>query len=82
MIGAYSAYQTELSDKVMRLRDSDRLTYKAISNLLIDEGYKSPRGFGLSAEGVFSIYKKRKIRDIRLRGQPIAKIKNIEITRL
>ena len=36
MIGSYSPYQTELSDKVIRLRDSVGLTYKAIAEVLID----------------------------------------------
>jgi len=66
MIGAYSPYQIELSDKVISLRDSDGLTYKAIAEVLIAEGYRSPRGFDLGPESVFSIYKKRKRRDERL----------------
>ena len=36
MIGSYSPYQTKLSDKVIRLRDSVGLTYKAIAEVLID----------------------------------------------
>lgn len=79
MIGAYSAYQTELSDKVIYLRDGEGLTYKAIADFLIKEGYRSPRGFDLGPESVFSIYKKRKIRDARLKTKPIQVIKNIGI---
>ena len=79
MIGAYSDYQIELSNKVLYLRDFLKLTYKAIADLLIDEGYMSPRGFNLSSESVFSIYKKRKIRDARLGAPPVAKIANIKI---
>ncbi|MEY2662151.1 MAG: hypothetical protein RIQ35_468 [Pseudomonadota bacterium] len=40
MIGAYSDYQIELSNKVLYLRDSLKLTYKSIAEFLIDEGYK------------------------------------------
>ena len=82
MIGAYSPYQIELSDKVILLRDSEKLTYKAIADLLIAQGYKSPRGYDLGPESVFSIYKKRKIRDRRLSATPRMEIKNIEIVKL
>ena len=64
--GAYSVYQKELSDKVLALRDIDHQTYKQIADQLIMNGYRSPRGFDLGPESVFSIYKKRKIRDARM----------------
>ena len=79
MIGAYSGYQIELSNKILYLRDSLKLTYKAIAEFLIDKGYRSPRGFDLSPESVFSIYKKRKIRDARLQAPPQLKLENIKI---
>jgi hypothetical protein len=79
MIGAYSSYQMELSNKVLYLRDSLKLTYKAIAEFLIDKGYRSPRGFDLSPESVFSIYKKRKIRDARLQAPPQLRLENIKI---
>ncbi len=79
MIGAYSDYQIELSNKVLYLRDSLKLTYKAIAEFLIDKGYRSPRGYDLSSESVFSIYKKRKIRDIRLQAPPQIRLENIKI---
>jgi len=79
MIGAYSSYQMKLSNKVLYLRDSLKLTYKAIAEFLIDKGYKSPRGFDLSPESVFSIYKKRKIRDARLQAPPQIRLENIKI---
>ena len=82
MIGAYSPYQIELSDKVIRLRDSEGLTYKAIAEVLIAEGHRSPRGFDLGPESVFSIYKKRKRRDIRLFTAPAIKISGVEIEHL
>ena len=81
MIGSYSAYQTELSDRIIRLRDSERLTYRAIADLLIEEGYRSPRGFDLSPESVFSIYKKRKKRDTRLNDIPKVEIEDLEVVR-
>jgi hypothetical protein len=64
----------ELSDKVLGLRDFDRLTYKQIADQLIEDGYRSPRGFDLGPESVFSIYKKRKIRDTRLLSPPTTEV--------
>lgn len=79
MIGAYSPYQIKLSDLIIYLRDIKNLTFKAIADLLISKGYQSPRGFGLGAESVFSIYKKRKIRDARLLAPPKVSIKNLVV---
>ena len=79
MVGAYSAYQIKLSDSIIRLRDIDQLTFKDIANLLISKGYQSPRGFSLGAESVFSIYKKRKIRDARLLAPPKINIKKLVV---
>ncbi len=82
MIGAYSPFQIELSDKVIRLRDAEGLTYKAIAEVLIAEGYRSTRGLDLGPEIVFSIYKKRKRRDDRLLTAPAIRISAVEIKQL
>ena len=79
MIGAYSPYQITLSDLIIHLRDIQSLTYKNIADLLISKGYRSPRGFSLGAESVFSIYKKRKIRDARLLAPPKINIKKLVV---
>lgn len=79
MIGAYSPYQITLSDLIIHLRDIQSLTYKDIADLLISKGYRSPRGFSLGAESVFSIYKKRKIRDARLLAPPKINIKKLVV---
>ncbi len=81
MIGAYSDYQTELSDLIIELRDVRNWTYKQIAEHLIVKGYRSPRGFDLGPESVFSIYKKRKIRDERLNAPPELVISQIEVIR-
>ena len=81
MIGAYSDYQTDLSDLIIELRDVRNWTYKQIADHLIAEGYCSPRGFDLSPESVFSIYKKRKIRNERLNAPPELVISQIEVIR-
>ena len=78
-LGAYSQYQQELSDKVICLRDVEKRTFLDISQVLILDGYKSPRGFNLGAESVFSIYKKRKIRDARLHSPPAIEIVMVKI---
>lgn len=79
MIGAYSDYQKALSDSIIEMRDQEKITFKGISEALTQKGYHSPRGFDLSAESVFSIYKKRKIRDARLNAQPKLMITNLRI---
>lgn len=66
LLWSYSVYQKELSKKVLDLRDQGGLTFREIAKKLIVEGYRSPRGFDLGPESVFSIYKKRKIRDVRM----------------
>ena len=82
MIGSYSAYQTELSNLIIHLRDSGGLTYGSIADLLIKDGYRSPRGFNLGPESVFSIYKKRKIRDKRLNREVEKELLEITVKRI
>ena len=82
MIGAYSGYQVELSDKIIILRDEQQFTYKQIADQLIVDGYRSPRGFDLGPESVFSIYKKRKIRDVRLNALSEPILSDVEVIRL
>ena len=76
---SYSVYQKELSEKVLDLRDRGGLTFKEIAEELILEGYRSPRGFDLGPESVFSIYKKRKIRDARMNDSLRVEIVGVEI---
>lgn len=69
----------ELSDRVLDLRDRERLTFNEIAKKLILEGYRSPRGFELGPESVFSIYKKRNIRDTRMNHSMRVEIVFVEI---
>ena len=80
-LGAYTEYQTALSNEILRLRDAEEMTFKDIAQLLISEGWKSPRGLSLGPESVFSIYKKRKARDKRLTKRPELLISHISIDR-
>jgi hypothetical protein len=79
MIWAYSDYQKALSDSIIQMRDQEKMTFKGISETLTQKGYCSPRGFNLTAESVFSIYKKRKIRDDRLNAPPKYRITRLRV---
>ena len=76
---SYSSYQKDLSDKVLDLRDRAKLTFNGIAQKLILEGYRSPRGFDLGPESVFSIYKKRNIRDARMNHSIRVEVVAVEI---
>jgi len=58
---AYTSYQEALFNIVVDMRDRLGLTFKAISEQLVSDGYASPRGKKLEAENVFSVYKKANI---------------------
>ena len=79
MLGAYSPYQKELFDRVFWMRESKGLTFKAIADALVTEGYKAPRGGVLGAESVFSIYTKGVRRGSRLNASPRLEIRSIEV---
>ena len=76
----FTPYQTELSDKVIELRDRSRLPYWQVAAVLTEQGYRGVRGATLDAKGVFSVYKKRKRRDARLNTPPRLSIPEIEVT--
>lgn len=61
----FTPYQVELSDEVLRLRDTLGLTFKEIADRLVKQGYKGVRGGDLGPESVFSTYKKRARRNAR-----------------
>ena len=67
LIGPYSSSQQRLFDRVFLLRERDQLTFEAIAKLLTKSGTRSVNGCLLGAEHVFSIYKKGKVRQERLR---------------
>jgi len=74
---AYSAYQKGLFEKVLWMREGEKLTYESIANRLTKKGIKSARNCKLMAEHVFSIYKKGLLRKGRLASEP--KVEVIEI---
>ena len=79
MLGAYSPYQKDLFERVLWMRETKGLTFKAIADALLTEGYKAPRGGLLGAESVFSIYKKGVGRVNRLNASPRLEIREVEV---
>jgi hypothetical protein len=79
MLGAYSPYQKELFDRVLWMRETKGLTFKAIADALVAEGYKASRGGPLGAESVFSIYKKGVGRGKRLNAPPSLQIRSVDV---
>ena len=66
----YTDYQKLLFRKICILHVRESLTFKAIAEQLDREGYKSPTELTLTAEIVFGIYKKGKVREDRLSAKP------------
>jgi hypothetical protein len=79
MLGAYSPYQKDLFERVLWMRETKGLTFKAIADALLTEGYKAPRGGLLGAESVFSIYKKGVGRVNRLNASPRLQIRSVQV---
>ena len=75
---AYSAYQKGLFEKVLWMREGEKLTYESIANRLTKEGVKSARNCLLMAEHVFSIYKKGLQRKDRLTSKPNVEVVDLE----
>lgn len=67
---AYPTIGRSLSDKVIELRDFQKMTFRAIADLLQREGAIGTRGAPLCDRGVFSIYKKRHAHD-KKRSAPV-----------
>ena len=79
---AYSAYQKRLFERVLWMREEEKLTYESIANKLTKEGIKSARNCLLMAEHVFSIYKKGLLRKDRLTRKPNIEVVNFEMVML
>ena len=68
-IAPYSDYQTELHDLIQNLHD-EGMGYRKIAQWLNENGYKTPRGKRFFNTHVYSILKKKRIRDERLNALP------------
>ena len=65
----YSDHQSKLHDLIQRLHD-EGMGYRKIAEWLNEHGYKTVRGKGFFNTHVFSILKKKRIRDERLNALP------------
>ena len=79
---AYSARQEWLFQRVLKLRDEEKLTYESIAIKLTKEGVKSARNCLMMAEHVFSIYKKGLLRKVRLTSKPNIEVVDFELVML
>jgi hypothetical protein len=61
----YSDYQMELFSIISDLYENQNMTFKQISDYLIDKGYKTPRGYQFTHKHTWSIYTKKKRSDQR-----------------
>lgn len=72
----YSGYQQKLFDEIRRLKEIEGYGYRRTSYILYDKGYRSVRTNSiLKYNHVYSIYKKGKIRNERIKRHfnPIVK---------
>ena len=77
--GSYSCTQQWLFERISTLRDSQKLTFRAIAEHLSKFGVKSARGKVLCAEHVFSIYKKGKAYKARLSAEASAQLLDLRL---
>jgi hypothetical protein len=77
--GPYTQSQTDLFRRVLALRELQKLTFLDIATRLTEQGFLSPRGKPLSAELVFSVYKKGKRRFARMSASPSTEMVDFEI---
>jgi hypothetical protein len=61
----YSDYQMELFSIISDLHENQNMTFKQISDYLINKGYKTPRGHQFSHKHTWSIYTKKNRSDQR-----------------
>jgi hypothetical protein len=61
----YSDYQMELFSIISDLYENQNMTFKQISDYLIDKGYKTPRNHRFTHKHTWSIYTKKKRSDQR-----------------
>ena len=61
----YSDYQMELFSIISDLHENHNMTFKQISDYLIEKGYKTPRGYPFTHKHTWSIYTKKKRSDQR-----------------
>ena len=76
----YTGYQQKLFDEIKRLKDIEGYGYKRISYILYEKGYRSIRTNSiLRYNYIYSIYKKGKVREERIKRDFKTVVKNIMV---
>ena len=76
----YTGYQQKLFDEIKRLKEVEGYGYKRISYILFEKGYRSIRTDSvLRYNYIYSIYKKGKIREVRINREFNPVVKNIMV---
>ena len=76
----YNTYQINLYRLIKFLKDNKGYSYKRISHILFERGYRSVRTNNvLKPNYVYSIYKKGKIREERINKSFDSKINNMKV---
>ena len=78
LVGNYSDYQHFLHDTIKDLHDGG-MGYRKISDWLNEKGYKTPRGKRFTNTHVFSILKKKRLRDERLNQEVEREYRNFDL---
>ena len=73
-----SAYQNFLYEKIKELKNSG-LGYRKIAKWFNDKGYETPRGYPFKNTDVFSILKKRQLRDEKYSQAPEIEIRDVHM---
>ena len=76
----YTAYQQKIFKEVKRLKEIEGLSYRKISYILYEKGYRSVRTNSILTNNfIYSIYKKGKIREKRINRKFKTVVKDIMI---
>ena len=81
-ISSYSPYQQELFDNISRLHEKGNLNFKQISDWLIENGYKTPRGKTFTHTHCWSIYQKKNRSIERFNREFDSKITDLKINQV
>ena len=73
-----SEYQNKLHKKIKQLQN-EGLGYRKIAYWLNEKGYKTPRGYSFKCGHVYSIIKKRQLRDEKYSQAPEIEIRDVHI---
>ena len=78
IVSPYSEYQSELHDIIQNLHD-EGLGYRRIAQWLNENGYQTLRGKKFYNNHVYSILKKKRLRDERLNQEVKVEYRNFSL---